>query len=53
MDDGEFTFPGDCRTCFARHCLVWGQSSSRHLRSIDGRRGVLWAAGWDHRQGDL
>ena len=53
MDDGEFAFPGDCRACFARHYFVWGQSSSRDLRSIDGHWGVLWAAGWNHCQGDL
>lgn len=53
MDYGELPILGNCHTYFARHCFVWGQGSSRYLRSIHGHRGILWAAGWDYRQGYL
>ena len=52
MDDGEFTVPCDSHTYIARHYLVRCQGPGGHLRSIDGDRGILWAIGRDHRQGD-
>ena len=53
MDHGKFAAPGNRDTYSARHHLVRGEGSGRHLRSIDGNWGFLWAACWDNREGDL
>lgn len=52
MDDGELTILGDSDTYYVCHRLVWGQGPGWHLRPIDGDWGILWAASWDHSQGD-
>lgn len=53
MDYGEFAILGDCYTYHARYHLIWGKSSGRYLRPIDGDWGILREASWDYREGDL
>lgn len=53
MDYGEFAILGDCHTYHARYCLVRGEGSGWYLCPIDGDWSILWAAGWDYRQGYL